>query len=127
MLAAFGLLQPICACNGISSFCELPFTRFTFPGTHNSGAFSLDIPDILPDDVPGVDVNEALRCMFENHDMNFLEQLNFGIRSFNLDLCHHAETPDVLYNCHGSGAQTAWGDEFTKDLDAIHTWLLGQV
>eukprot|EP00435_Cladocopium_sp_Y103_P047679 s1404_g14.t1 len=49
------------ACNGHGSFCMLPFNKFTFPGTHNSGSFSLNIPEIIqewPPSMAGEDLQE---------------------------------------------------------------------
>ncbi|CAE7218801.1 unnamed protein product [Symbiodinium sp. CCMP2592] len=116
--ASFGTAS---ACNGNSGFCDLPLTQVTFAATHNAGAFSLDIPDLIDANVPGVDVNDALKCVYENHDKNFREQLDFGIRAFNLDLCSKETEPGVLFNCHG--VPPAYGKPFTNSLETFTGWL----
>ena len=119
------LLCPARACNGAASFCDLPLTKAAFATTHNSGAFKLDIPELVKEDIPGVNVNDALKCYYENHDMDFVQQLNFGIRGFNLDLCLDEDHPGIYFNCHGN--PPGMGLDFSKDLDrfvdflALHT------
>ena len=66
-------------------------------------------------------MNDALKCVYENHDKNFREQLDFGIRAFNLDLCSKEAEPGVLFNCHG--VPPAYGKPFTNSLETFTDWL----
>lgn len=69
ILVVFSSILGVEACNGHASFCMLPFNQFTFPGTHNSGSFSLNIPEIIEDNIPLVDVNAILSCYYDCHHM----------------------------------------------------------
>lgn len=60
------------ACNGRSEFCNLKVGDFTFAGAHNSGT--------------GQRKDPAFPCMYQNHDMNIREQLDFGLRFFDVDI-----------------------------------------
>ena len=86
-------------CNGRAEFCKLRFDQFLFLGSHNSGTGQK---------------NGSFRCAFKNQDLDILEQLEFGIRFFDVDIifshafgCHGLETghgskPDLgLYQCYG--------------------------
>jgi len=86
-------------CNGRAEFCKLRFDQFLFPGSHNSGTGQK---------------NGSFRCAFKNQDLDILEQLEFGIRFFDVDIifshafgCHGLETghgskPELgLYQCYG--------------------------
>ena len=86
-------------CNGRMEFCHLRFDQFLFPGTHNSGTGQSE----------GV-----YKCAYKNQDLDILEQLEFGIRFFDIDTIHsetfgcsgletgHGSHPEIgLYQCYG--------------------------
>ena len=60
-------------CNGRSEFCRLGFDRFLFAGSHNAGTGQAE---------------GTKPCLFKNQDLNFTEQLLFGIRLFDIDLIY---------------------------------------
>ena len=60
-------------CNGHTDFCSLPFDRATFGGSHNAGTGLAKRP---------------LDCFFKNQDLNIMEQLDLGIRFFDIDVIY---------------------------------------
>jgi len=87
-------------CNGMGEFCQMRFDQFLFPGSHNSGT--------------GQSLGSLPRCAFKNQDLNIVEQLEFGIRFFDLDVIYttalgcsgletgHGSHPELgLYQCYG--------------------------
>ena len=58
------------SCNGHPDFCKLRFDQFVFPGSHNAGTGQSD---------------GLFTCFFKNHDLNIREQLDFGLRFFDID------------------------------------------
>ena len=58
-------------CNGRPEFCDLKIDQFLWPGSHNSGTGQQ---------------RGSLSCAFKNQDLNIVEQLEFGIRAFDLDV-----------------------------------------
>ena len=64
-------------------FCSLTFNQFTFAGAHNAGT--------------GLSSNK-FDCMVTNHDLNFEEMLDFGIRYFDIDVKYERSTR-MLYAC----------------------------
>lgn len=124
-LLSLSLLHPTLGCNGNGDFCNLPFTKYTFAGSHNANAYDLVIPELIQEDIPLVDVNEILRGYYENHDLDLTEQLSFGIRAFMVDLCDQADTPGAgpFLNCHGPTGQAAFRGKFEDDLDKVAEWL----
>ncbi|XP_063691193.1 uncharacterized protein LOC134823585 [Bolinopsis microptera] len=70
--------------NGISGACNLRLNYFTLAGTHNSGAGANGLLywySGLP----------APSCLVRNQDKSITEQLELGIRYFDLDLAHISE------------------------------------
>jgi len=124
-LLSVSLLHPALGCNGKGDFCDLPFTKYTFAGSHNANAYDLTLPDIIKEDIPLVEVNNILRGYYENHDLDLRQQLNFGIRAFMVDLCDNVDTPGSgpLLNCHGPKGQAAFRGKFEDDLDSVVEWL----
>ncbi|CAE7783165.1 unnamed protein product [Symbiodinium sp. CCMP2456] len=124
-LLSVSLLHPALGCNGNGDFCNLPFTKYTFAGTHNSNAYDLDLPDLIKEDIPLVDVNNILKGYYENHDLDLRQQLMFGIRAFMVDLCDPPDTPGAgpFVNCHGPTGQAAVRGKFEDDLDSVTEWI----
>lgn len=101
-------------CNGSKDFCNMRFDQFLFPGTHNSGTGERE---------------GTLRCSFKNQDLNIREQLEFGIRFFDLDVIYsfglsgcdgfeagHGNSPELgIYQCYGLMANI---------LDDLEDWLI---
>mmetsp|Transcript_7344 Transcript_7344/g.16222 ORF Transcript_7344/g.16222 Transcript_7344/m.16222 type:complete len:570 (+) Transcript_7344:224-1933(+) len=109
-------------CNG-GNFCDLPLMRYTFPGTHNSGSHD---PLDGPSDAGGAIVQKAALCYYRNHLKDYKEQLDSGIRFFNIDLCDQ-DGEAGYYNCHApelNDGMTAFGSEFAESLDVIKAWAL---
>ena len=99
-------------CNGRQEFCSLSFDQFLFPGSHNSGTGQK---------------NGNLKCAYKNQDLNIIEQLEFGIRFFDVDVIFstlfgckgletgHGSNPGIgLYQCYG---------KVEVLLDQIREWL----
>jgi len=100
-------------CNGAKDFCDLKYNQYLFPGTHNSGTGQSD----------GV-----LECAFKNQDLSITEQLDFGIRFFDIDTIYsyglpgcygletgHGQKPELgLYQCYG---------QLSDVFDGIGRWL----
>lgn len=128
-------------CNGAEEFCDLPLDHFTFPETHNSGAFNLNPPASFTDKVTtwglrGL-VNGVLEsglvpgCLYDNHWKNYQQQLeDTGIRMFNVDICCKDGTDGgqnggrALYNCHGPDKEmTGYGESAAASLLSIYQWM----
>ena len=105
-------LLPGLVCNGRTEFCRMRFDQFLFPGAHNAGTGQR---------------KGSFACAFKNQDLNIEEQLEFGIRFFDIDIifshshgCQGLETghgkhPDLgLYQCYG---------KLSSLLTSLRTWL----
>ena len=87
-------------CNGNENLCSLRFNQVTFPGTHNAGSGFCG---------PLRSLSGALNipCFTRNQDLSFTEQLQLGIRFFDIDLCYLEQVSDGFspagrycgYNC----------------------------
>ena len=60
-------------CNGHADFCRLPFDKAAFAGSHNAGTGMASRP---------------LDCFFSNQDLSIREQLDLGIRFFDIDVIY---------------------------------------
>ena len=91
--------SPAVLCNGRAEFCQLGFDQFLFPGSHNAGTGQTE---------------GSFACAYKNQDLNIEEQLELGIRFFDIDIifshsggCEGLETghgkhPQFgLYQCYG--------------------------
>ena len=68
-------------CNGDVNLCSLKFNQVTFAGSHNAGSgFCGPLRSL------GGGLN--IPCFSRNQDLSFAEQLDFGIRFFDVDLCY---------------------------------------
>jgi len=110
-------------CNGRLEFCKLRFDQFLFPGTHNSGTGQSD---------------GGFKCAYKNQDLNILEQLEFGIRFFDLDAIYkttsgctgletgHGSHPELgLYQCYGRmdtllGHMREWMDRHPSEIVVLN-------
>ena len=111
-------------CNGREEFCWLRFDQLLFPGTHNSGT--------------GQKKGMA-RCASKNQDMDIIEQLEFGIRFFDLDVIYstsllgcsgletgHGSHPELgLYQCYGRMEELlqdllGWLDKHWSEVVVLH-------
>jgi len=107
-------------CNGAEHFCTLQFNQFLFPGSHNAGTGQSD---------------GFFKCAFKNHDLSITEQLDFGIRYFDIDTilssglsgCEgleagHGANPELgLYQCYGKvedllNEVKVWMDEHRSEV-----------
>ena len=111
-------------CNGHQDFCWLRFDQVLFPGTHNSGTGQ----------------REGLaRCASKNQDMDIIQQLEFGIRFFDLDVIYsksllgcsgletgHGSHPSLgLYQCYGRmedllQGMARWLDNHRSEVVVLH-------
>ena len=97
---------------GRYDLCGLRYDQITWPATHNSGSGELMLTS----------GDEALPCFYRNQDMNYTEQLEFGIRWFDIDLCLVTEeeatefVPAGLWTCH-SNAYSVLIDEVLQQVD----------
>eukprot|EP00092_Neocalanus_flemingeri_P033105 GFUD01036000.1.p1 GENE.GFUD01036000.1~~GFUD01036000.1.p1 ORF type:complete len:509 (-),score=111.87 GFUD01036000.1:306-1832(-) len=115
--------SPQFGCNGRMEFCKLRFDQFLFAGTHNSGTGQSD----------GV-----VKCAYKNQDLDIVEQLEFGIRFFDLDVIDmttfgctgletgHGSHPDLgLYQCYGRmdtllGQMREWMDRHPSEIVVLN-------
>jgi len=120
LIAAFCSLRAlICSaqCNGAIEYCDLPLSKFTFPGAHNSGSSGLSMPLGL----------NNLSCVYANQDLTVSAQLSAGIRYFDTDICVEASAPSLLYNCNGLSSNqmlVAYGKTISSSLRSIKAFLL---
>jgi hypothetical protein len=119
------------ACNGSPLFCSLPFTHFTFPGTHNSGAFNLTTSGYLQHGLltdtllhNATKRNNLAECMFCNQRYPISGQLERGIRSLDIDYCY---VNGSFWNCHAPNDHfetvMGMGPEFIASLVAVKQFL----
>lgn len=105
-------------CNGAEQFCELPLANFTFPGTHNAGAYGLTVPSTFP---------SVSLCYWLNHSRDPVGQLALGARFLSLDMCDKDSEPGVAYNCHAQKTMndnyTAFGGKMVDTLKGIKSWM----
>ncbi|KAI9597245.1 PLC-like phosphodiesterase [Syncephalis fuscata] len=110
-------------CNGSADYCDLPFNRYTFPGTHNSAAYDLHVGCPMTGKCEGMSKSFA-SCFWENQPRYFLrEQLNDGIRLFDIDTCV-ASNNEVL-TCHGEKGTRALGTTLDEHLQHVKQFLYG--
>ena len=80
-------------CMGNYKFCDTAINKFSFAGSHNAGT--------------GMSGSvKPIECLFKNHDLTFPEQLDFGIRFFDMDLAYSQTLPGCngLETVHGKGS-----------------------
>jgi len=91
-------------CNGRSDLCSLRFNETTLLGSHNAGSHHL---------------GRTTGCKSVNHNTNEIQQLDNGVRSFDLDTC---EWWGTMWNCHHT-LTTYWGEELATSLTNVRRWL----
>ena len=114
---------PGLVCNGRPEFCQMRFDQFLFPGAHNAGTGQ---------------AKGSFACAFKNQDLNIEEQLELGIRFFDIDIifshshgCHGLETghgkhPEFgLYQCYGRmsslfSSMRRWLDSHPSEVVALN-------
>lgn len=110
-------------CNGRPEFCHLRFDQFLFPGTHNSGTGESE---------------GSYKCAYKNQDLDIIEQLEFGIRFFDIDVIYseafgcsgletgHGSHPELgLYQCYGKmdsllAEMRTWLDKHPSEVVVIN-------
>ncbi|XP_023336799.1 uncharacterized protein LOC111707845 isoform X2 [Eurytemora carolleeae] len=111
-------------CNGSQEFCDLRFDQFLFPGTHNSGTGQK---------------KGVFQCSSKNQDLTISQQLDFGIRFFDLDIINsnglagcngletgHGAVPEIgVYQCFGQVDDLLlevkkWLDEHTSEVIVLY-------
>ena len=102
------------ACNGLADLCDLRVDQVTLPGSHNAGS---GFDGLLYHSYDGA----ASSCWFRNHGDSFREQLQFGIRYFDIDTCCRRGEP---VNCHCNGyLGCAYTSSIEKGLLQIDAWM----
>ena len=117
-------LLPRIACNGLPDLCDMKINQVTLPGTHNAGS-GFDGPLRA---CSGVEVGD---CLWRNQGMNFKEQLDFGIRYFDIDSCYLSEDCNTdawgergVFTCHGTAKWGyAYAGPISKILRQIDEWM----
>ncbi|XP_028416051.1 uncharacterized protein LOC114539636 [Dendronephthya gigantea] len=100
-------------CNGLPDLCELRIDQVTFAGSHNAGS--------------GFDGRlhwwsggAAPSCFIRNHGKSFSEQLDYGIRYFDIETCF-GETEAL--NCHCGKNVCAYAGSIEEGLKQIDSWM----
>ena len=101
-------------CNGLQDLCNLRLDQITLPGSHNAGS--------------GFDGAlyywsgaKAASCFYRNHGKSFSQQLEFGIRYFDIDTCYRGTK---AMNCHCTfGRNCAYAGSIEKGLSEINKWM----
>ena len=105
-------------CNGMAEFCDLKINHVTFAGTHNSGAgfdgilyYHTAIGMSFP----------AMSCWYRNQGQSITQQLDNGIRYFDIDTCY----VDSGRWQHGPWTfhSDAYGGTVAKILKQIDEWM----
>ncbi|CAB4028986.1 PI-PLC X domain-containing 1-like, partial [Paramuricea clavata] len=102
------------ACNGLRDLCGLRIDQITFPGSHNAGS---GFDGLLYYWSGGI---APSTCLYRNHGKSFSEQLEFGIRYFDVDICY-GETEAL--NCHCDPLNCAYTGSIGKGLSQIDAWM----
>ncbi|KAI8585491.1 PLC-like phosphodiesterase [Geranomyces variabilis] len=124
------------ACNGSPDLCGLRYDQVTYAGTHNSGAKNLqfDCHRLAQDCKAGKILCWAFEkscnalvpknfedCLWDNQDTEVAQQLQDGIRIFDLDTCQLDDGSVV--NCHGYDTTRAIGPSIRSTFDSIANWV----
>ena len=105
-------------CNGMAEFCDLKINQATFAGTHNSGPGFDGI--LYYHTKLGVEI-PAFSCWYRNQGRSITQQLDHGIRYFDLDTCFVDSGKWVQgpWTCHSA----AYGGPVSKILKQIDDWM----
>ncbi|KAI9097215.1 PLC-like phosphodiesterase [Phlyctochytrium arcticum] len=124
-------------CNGMEGLCPLRYDQVTYPATHNSGSHDLKYDcknlargcksgpilcggfEALCDALVPEEIED---CLWQNHDKTIKEQLQDGIRSFDVDTCL---SEDKIVNCHGTKNARALGKPLQDTLNDVKDWVKG--
>ena len=96
-------------CNGLPYMCEMEFDEVVFAGNHNAGSGA---NGLLYYCFGG----PASSCFYRNQGHTITQQLEYGIRYFDIDSCI---CNDILYTCHND----PHGPTISSMLDEIDTFL----
>lgn len=81
-----GRQLPFQVCNGRWDLCHLRFNQVTLLGSHNAGSYGY---------------SRGLKCVYANHNVDEVGQLNRGARLLDMDVCLR---DDTVKTRHGRGA-----------------------
>jgi len=114
-------------CNGSPLFCQMRYDQYTFPASYLSGSYNLE-GDCNTNDLNGYtcDVFQTDQCYYYNNgDRDFLTQLEYGIRGFNMQFCQFGTGPQLSYavQCSKVDGTRALGEDFADTVDALRAWL----
>ncbi|XP_028390762.1 uncharacterized protein LOC114515665 [Dendronephthya gigantea] len=101
-------------CNGLPDLCDLRIDQVTYPASHNAGS---GFDGLLYWGSGGA----APSCSIRNHDKSYSEQLEYGIRYFDVDTCYGDKEGEAL-NCH-CGADCGYTGSIKKGLEQIDRWM----
>ena len=110
-LVAFASAAP---CNGLNDLCDLKINQATFPGSHNAGSGFDGHLHYLGGGL-------VFSCWYRNQRKSFIDQLNTGIRYFDIDTCYKG---DEAVNCHcGPDNVCAYTGSVMKAMKQIDSWM----
>ena len=103
-------------CNGFIELCDLDITQVTLAGSHNSGAGAFG----LMKHQTKVAQSLASNCFFRNQQKSFYEQLEMGIRYFDIDACWvDSHSPVGAWVCN----KPAYAGPVRVMLEQIDRWM----
>ncbi|KAJ3145403.1 hypothetical protein HDU86_000924 [Geranomyces michiganensis] len=124
------------ACNGSPELCALRYDQVTYAGTHNSGAKDLKFDChrlaqgckagkvlcwVFEKSCNALVPSNFEDCLWDNQDTAVAQQLQDGIRIFDLDTCRLDD--GSIVNCHGYDTTRAIGPAIRSTFDSIANWL----
>ena len=98
----------------MEGLCGLHIDEITFPGTHNAGSGFHGVLHYWNGVV-------ALSCFYRNQEKNFYDQLDAGIRFFDIDTCLWKN--DQIEPCHCGGGSCAYAGNIDIALTEIDNYM----
>ena len=102
-------------CLGIPGACDLTLQEVTLAGAHNAGAGFDGL--LMYHELISL---PALSCFYRNQHASIYEQLRYGVRFFDIDLCYEDSSryERGVWTCH----EGAYGGRMTKFLQQVDQW-----
>ena len=106
-------------CLGMSTACNLPLDEITLLGAHNAGAGFDGLLMKHINNFPDI----PMSLLWRNQRFSIYDQLDHGVRYFDIDLCYEANAEDYdgehIWTCHGS----AYGGKMSDFLGQVDRWI----
>uniref|UniRef100_A0A0G4I3Q5 Phosphatidylinositol-specific phospholipase C X domain-containing protein n=1 Tax=Chromera velia CCMP2878 TaxID=1169474 RepID=A0A0G4I3Q5_9ALVE len=99
---------PLQACNGVEGLCNAELADVVFPGTHNSLAYNLSGCSFH-----GLELDSLCPFFWENQRDSLMQQLEGGVRAFDLDFCWREDRPVA---CHAGATRNESASEIFASL-----------